>query len=158
MTGKIAVGGITRTDDLVLVRVLGAGAGSPLASRTLGVLGQSGINVVCCAAFADDRDRQNLALAIQAGDLDQALGLIREILDEIGAERIEVRRRCSAIAVYGPQFSSSPAVGGRIFRATDAAGIDVHMIGTSFTTVAFLIDTESAEKALAGLEAVFVTP
>lgn len=158
MTGKIAVGGITRTDQLVLVRVLGARAGAPLASRTLDVLGKSGINVVCCAALADQRDRQNLGLAIEAADLDQALGLLRDVLDEIGAERIEVRRRCSAIAVYGPQFSSSPAVGAHIFQAVESVGVDAHMITSSFTTVAFLVDTDAAEAAVAGLNEVFLAP
>jgi len=158
MTGKIAVGGITRTDDLVIVRVLGARAGAPLASRTLDVLGRAGINVVCCAAIADRHDRQNLGLAIEARDLDQALGLLRDVLDEIGAERIEVRRRCSALAVYGPQFSSSPAIGARIFRAAEQAGVTIHMITTSFTTVAFLVDGEQAETAWTGLRKVFVSP
>jgi aspartokinase len=158
MTGKIAVGGITRTDNLVLVRVLGARSGAPLASHALDVLGKSGINVVCCAAIADLHDRQNLGLAIEASDLDQALGLLRDVLDQIGAERIEVRRRCSAIAVYGPQFSSSPAVGARIFQAADLAGIATHMITTSFTTVAFLVDSDQAELAIKGLRQVFLVP
>jgi len=158
MTGKIAVGGITKTDDLVLVRVLGARSGAPLASRTLDVLGQAGINVVCCAVVADDQDRQHLGVAIEAAELDQALGLLQEVLDSIGAERIEVRRRCCAIAVYGPQFSTSPAVGARIFQAAEQAGIAAHMITTSFTTVAFLVDSDQAEAALSGLREVFLAP
>jgi aspartate kinase len=158
MTGKIAVGGITRTDQLVLLRVLGARAGAQLASRVLDVLGQSGINVVCCAAIADQQERQNLGLAIEAEDLDQALGLLRDVLDEIGAERIEVRRRCSVIAVYGPQFSSSPAIGARIFAAIEQRGVAIHMVTTSFTTVAVLVDAAAAEAAMKGLHEVFVAP
>ncbi|HOX25575.1 MAG TPA: ACT domain-containing protein [Candidatus Krumholzibacteria bacterium] len=158
MTGKIAVGGITRTDDLVVVRVLGARSSDRFAGRTLNTLGKAGINITCCACFSDDRDRQNLAMAIHRQDLDQALGLLQGIREEIGAERIEVRRRCSAIAIYGPQFSSSPAIAGRIFDATDRAGIEVQMISTSFTTVAILIDTDCAEPALAGLRETFVAP
>jgi aspartokinase len=158
MTGKIAVGGITRTDELVLVRVLGARAGAALASRTLDVLGDEGINVACCAALADQQDKQNFGLAIDAGHLDQALGLLRDVLDEIGAERIEVRRRCSAIAVYGPQFSSSPAIGARIFAAIEKANVTVHMITTSFTTVAVLVDADEATRAVEGLHTEFVTP
>lgn len=158
MTGKIAVGGITRTDELVLVRVLGAPAGFRFTSRTLNTLGEAGINIVCCASLADSRARRNLGLAIHRKDLDQALGLLQGIREAIGAERIEVRRRCSAVAVYGPQFSSSPAIGGRIFAATDEAGIVVHMISTSFTTVAFLVDTDQVEDTLAGLRQVFLEP
>jgi len=158
MTGKIAVGGITRTDDLVLIRVIAARPGWRLASHTLDLLGNAGINIVCCASFADHREQLNLALAIHRRDLDQALGLLQDVREEIGGERIEVRRRCSAIAIYGPQFSSSPAIGGRIFAATDQADIEVHMISTSFTTVAFLVDSERAEAAVAGLREVFVAP
>ena len=158
MTGKIAVGGITRTDDLVLVRVLGARPGSRFASRSFGALGLAGINILCCSSITDDREHQNLGLAIGAKDLDQALGVLQDICEEIGAERVEVYRRCSAIAIYGPQFSSSPAIGGRIFDAVDRAGITVHMISTSFTTVAFLVDTDGAEAALASLREKFVSP
>jgi aspartate kinase len=158
MTGKIAIGGITRTDDLVLVRVLGARPDSHFASRSLGALGKAGINIVCCSSISDEQDQHNLGLAIAAKDLDQALGLLQEIREEIGADRVDVCRRCSAIAVYGPQFSTSPAIGGRIFDAVDRAGIVVHMISTSFTTVAFLVDAEGAEEALAALRATFVTP
>lgn len=99
-----------------------------------------------------------MGLAIEAATLDQALGLLRDVLDEIGAERIEVRRRCSAIAVYGPQFSNSPAVGARIFQAVEQAGIAAHMITTSFTTVAFLVDGDQAEAALIGMREVFLVP
>jgi aspartate kinase len=158
MTGKIAVGGITRTDDLVVIRVIAAEPGWRLASHSLDLLGQAGINIVCCASFADHRDRLNLALAIGREDLDQALGLLQDVREQLGAERIEVRRRCSAIAIYGPQFSSSPAIGGRIFAATDRANIPVHMISTSFTTVAFLVDAPQAEAAVASLREVFVAP
>ncbi len=158
MTGKIAVGGITRTDQIVLVRVLGAEPGSRFASRSLGALGKAGINIVCCSSITDDRGHQNLGLAIGCDDLDQALGLLQDIREEIGAERVEVYRRCSAIAVYGPQFSSSPAIGGRIFDAMDGVGITVHMISTSFTTVAFLVDMDGAETALEALSETFVSP
>ena len=158
MTGKIAVGGITRTDDLVLIRVLGTSAGLRFASHTLSALGEAGINIVCCAALADDRQQRNLGLAIHHKDLDQALGLLQGIREAVGARRIDVRRRCSAIAIYGPQFSSSPAIGGRIFATTDGAGIPVHMISTSFTTVAFLVDTDQAEQALTGLRQTFLAP
>jgi aspartate kinase len=158
MTGKIAVGGITRTDEIVLIRVLGAEPGSRFASRSLGALGKAGINIVCCSSIPDDHEHQNLGLAINASDLDQALGLLQDIREEIGAERVEVHRRCSAIAIYGPQFSSSPAIGGRIFDAVSRAGITVRMISTSFTTVAFLVDTDGAESALAALSETFVAP
>ncbi len=158
MTGKIAIGGITRTDNLVLVRVLGAPLGRPFVGRVLTALGHAGINVLCVASFVDTGKRANLCLAITHGDLDQALGLLQDIRDEVGAERVETQRGCSAISVYGPQFSSSPAIGGRIFDATAGAGVSVHMISSSFTTIAFLVDMECADAAVAQLRETFLVP
>ena len=158
MTGKIAVGGITRTDDLVLIRVLDAFSGSRFAGRTFNTLGGAGINIVCCTSISDDRERQNLGLAIGRKDLDQALGLLQDIRDAIGAERIEVHHRSSVLAIYGPQFSTSPAIGGRIFDTMDRAGVNVHMVSTSFTTVAFLVDTEDADAAMDALRETFLVP
>jgi aspartate kinase len=158
MTGKIAVGGITRTDGLVLVRVHGAPAGRPFVGRVMSELGRAGINIVCVASFTDACRRANLCLAIAGSDLDQALGLLQDIRDEVGAERIETQRGCSAVSVYGPQFSSSPSIGGRLFEATAAAGVDVHMISTSFTTIAFLVDSAQADGAVAQLRETFLVP
>jgi aspartokinase len=158
MAGKIAVGGITRTDGLVLVRVMGAPAGRPFVGGVLTALGRAGINVVCVASFVDSARRANLCLALAAGDVDEALGLLQDIRDQISAERIEIQRGCSAISVYGPQFSSSPAIGGRIFDATATAGVDVHMVSTSFTTIAFLVDSAQADSAVAQLREAFLVP
>ena len=158
MTGKIAVGGITRTDGLVLVRLLGAPAGRPFVGRILSALGRAGINIVCVASFTEGSRRASLCLAFAAGDLDEALGHLQDIRDEIGAERIETQRGCSAVSVYGPQFSSSPSIGGRLFEATAEAGVDVHMISSSFSTIAFLIDTAQADQAVAHLNQAFLVP
>ena len=53
MTGKIAVGGITRKDGLVLVRLFGARSGRGVAGRALSALGNEGINVTCVTSFID---------------------------------------------------------------------------------------------------------
>ena len=158
MTGKIAVGGITRTDDLVLVRVLGARPQPGLAGQTLSTLGGQGINIVCVTSFIDSDDRDNICFAISKKDLDQALGLLQTIMDQIEARGIDVIRRCCSISVYGPHFSERPAIAGRIFDATAAAGIDIHLIATSFATVSFLIDEERADEAVAQLRETFLVP
>jgi len=158
MTGKIAVGGITRTDDLVLVRVLGARRGPGLAGKTLSTLGSQGINIVCVTSFVDSDGRDNLCFAIAKKDLDQALGLLQTIKDQIEARGIDVKRRCCSISVYGPHFSERPAIAGRIFATTASAGIEIHLIATSFATVSFLIDETNADEAVGRLRETFLVP
>jgi aspartate kinase len=142
----------------VIVRVLGAPSCRPFVGKVLTALGHAGINILCVASFVDSNKHANLCLAIAHGDLDQALGHLQDIREEVGAQRIETQRGCSAIAVYGPQFSVSPAIGGRIFETTATAGVDVHMISSSYTTIALLVDTANADAAIAHLHETFLVP
>ena len=99
MTGKIAVGGITRIDDLVLVRILGAQTGHGLAGRALSGLGLKGINIVCVTSFIDREGLNNIGFAIKEDDLDQSLGILQSIRDDLQAKGVEYQRRCSNISI-----------------------------------------------------------
>jgi aspartokinase len=158
MTGRIAVGGITLTDGLVLIRVLGAHPEPGLAARALSVLGNEGINLTCVTSFVDTDGRDNIGLVMAERDLDQALGLLQTIKEEIGARAIEYRRRCSAISIYGPHFSERPAIAARVFEVTAAAGVDLQLISTAFASVSFVIDGEQADTTVQKLRAAFLVP
>jgi aspartokinase len=158
MTGKMAVGGITRIDDLVLVRILGAKRGYGLAGQALSSLGLNGINIICVTSIVDREDLNNIGFAIKEEDLDQALGILQSLKDELEARSIEYQRRCSSVSIYGPHFSERPAIAGTVFEATGAAGVEIHMIATSFSTVSFLTNEKDAEAAVAGLRECFLVP
>lgn len=158
MTGRIAVGGITRTDGLVLIRVLGARPEPGLAAKTLATLGNKKINLTCVTSFVDPGKRDNLCLALSERDLDQALGLLQTIKEEIDAQAIEYQRRCTSISIYGPHFSERPAIAARIFEVTADANIDVQMISSSFASVTFLIDAADADTAIERLRESFLAP
>jgi aspartokinase len=158
MTGKIAVGGITRIDDLVLIRILGAQTGHGLAGRALSGLGLKGINIVCVTSFIDREGLNNIGFAIKEDDLDQALGILQSIRDDLQAKGVEYQRRCSNISIYGPHFSERPAIAGTVFQATGEAAIQIHMICTSFSTVSFLTNEDQADLAVAKLRENFLVP
>ncbi len=158
MTGKIAVGGITRTDDLVLVRVLGASKGHDLSGRALTALGNQNINVTCVTSFLDKDRLNNMCFAVGNDDLDQTLGILQSLEDDIQARSIEYQRRCSAVSIYGPQFSERPSIAGRVFDTIGEAGVEVLMISTSFSTVSFVTHQEQAVQAVTKLNGVFLVP
>jgi len=158
MTGKIAVGGITRKDGLILIRVLGARPERGVAGRTLSALGNKGLNVTCVTSFIDGEGLINLCFAVDRDDLDQTLGILQSLQEEIEARSIEYQRRCSAISIYGPHFSERPAIAGTIFETTAVAGIEIHMISTSFSTVSFLTNEDQAVTAVNRLHENFLVP
>ncbi len=158
MTGKIAVGGITRTDDLVLVRIIGASAGHEISGRALTALGHKNINVTCVTSFLDKDRLNNMCFTVGADNLDQTLGILQSLEEHIQARSIEYQPRCSAISIYGPHFAERPAIAGRVFDTIGQAGVEVLMISTSFSTVSFVTHQEQAVKAVTRLTSVFLVP
>jgi aspartokinase len=138
--------------------VLGAQPEPGLAAKTLSILGNERINLTCVTSFVDTGGRDNIGLALGERDLDQALGLLQTIKEEIGAQAIEYRRHCSAISIYGPHFSERPAIAARVFEVTAAASVGLHLISTSFASVSFLIDAEQAEATVQRLREAFLVP
>ncbi len=158
MTGKIAVGGITKVDDLVMVKILGARSGQGLAGRALSGLGLKGINISCVTSFTDREGLNNISFAINAGDLDQTLGVLKSMQDELEIGKIDYTRRCAAISIYGPHFSERPAIAGTVFETTGAAGVEILLIATSFSTVTFLTNSDQADLAIERLNENFLVP
>ena len=158
MTGKIAVGGIVRTDNLVLIRILGSTAGYDLSGRALTALGNQNINVICVTSFMDHDRLNNMCFAVEADDLDQTLGILQSLEDHIQARSIEYQLRCCVISIYGPHFAERPTIAGRVFDTIDAAGVEVLMISTSFSTVSFVTRQEQAILAVTKLNSVFLVP
>jgi aspartate kinase len=157
-TEKIAVGGMLQTRGLVLIQVLGARKGPGVAGRTLSTLGRNGINVIGVASFADIHELGNICFAINKDDLDQALGLLQTIKEEIRAEKIDYLRNCCSVSIYGPHFSERPSIAGRMFDAIAEAGIDIHMISTSISTVSCVIAEDRLQAAVEKLKDYFLVP
>lgn len=155
---KVAVGGMLETTNLVLVKVLGVRRGPGVAGITLSTLGAGGVNVLCVVSSSDINDRENMTLAVHREDMDQALGLIKTLTDDIEAERVEVVRNCCVLSIYGPHFSERPAIAGAMFQALSAAGIDIHAISTSVSTVSTIIDQDDLEAAREHLQESFLMP
>ena len=158
MTGKIAVGGITKVDDLVIVKILDARSGQGLAGRALSGLGLKGINISCVTSSSDREGLHNLSFAINDDDLDQALGILQSMQDELEIGKIDYTRRCAAISIYGPHFSERPAIAGTVFEAASEAGVEILLIATSFSTVTFLTNSHQADQAIARLNENFLVP
>ena len=158
MTGKIAVGGITRTDGLVLIRVLGAPLNSGLPGRALSALGRAGINIICVTSCVDQGALENLGFAIHRNDLDQALGILQSLQDDIQARSIEYQRTCSVVSIYGPHFSERPAIAGVVFEAMHEVGVELDMISTSLSTISFVTREDRVDTALRRLQEDFLVP
>ena len=119
MTGKIAVGGITRIDGLVLIRILGARVEHGLAGRALSAPRSQGnqpdLRVVVPGPRGPEQSRfrhRRRGPGPDAGHPAVAAGRTAGAVDR-GASAA-----ARAISIYGPHFSERPAIAGTVFQAT----------------------------------------
>ena len=158
MMGKIAIGGLLETPDLVIIRLLGVKSGPGVAGSALTTLGRKGINVLCVVSSSDAGGKENMTLAVHKVDLDQALGLLQEVQEQTDYEKIEYQDNCSLIAVYGPHFSDRPSIAGEMFDALASASINIRAISTSVSTVSCVIDNDKLEEARNCIAQKFLIP
>ena len=155
---KVAIGGMLETRGLVLVKILGVRRGPGVAGKTLSLLGAHGVNVLCVVSSSDSLNRENITVAVERADIDQALGLLQTISEEIEADRIECIKNVGLLSIYGPHFSERPAIAGLMFEAMAACGIDIHAISTSVSTVSCIVDEASLDAAMAQVSETFLVP
>ncbi len=155
---KVAIGGMLETRGLVLVKILGVKRGPGVAGRALSILGGKGVNVLCVVSSSDSGDRENISLAVERDDLDQALGLLGGVREEIEAERIECVKSVALLSIYGPHFSERPAIAGMMFEAMAEGGIDIHAISTSVSTVSCIVDEKDIDDATSQVCETFLVP
>ncbi len=104
------------------------------------------------------RDTTNRNVTSFSNDLDQALGILQSMQDELEVGKIDYTRRCAAISIYGPHFSERPAIAGTVFEAASEAGVEILLIATSFSTVTFLTHSHQADLAIERLYENFLVP
>ena len=109
-------------------------------------------------SFIDRDGLNNIGIAIKEDDLDQTLGILQSLQEELESKSIEYQRHCSSISIYGPHFSERPAIAGKVFQTTGEAGVQIHMIATSFSNVSFLTNEKDADAAVAKLQESFLVP
>ena len=155
---KIAIGGMIETSGLVLLKIMGVRSEPGVAGLTLSTMGRNGINVLCVVSSADTTGRDNMSVAVGRDDLDQALGLLQTIREDIGAGSIECQKNVCVISIYGPHFSERPTIAGMMFDAMSRARIDIQAISTSVSTVSCVISEKDLARARESLAETFLIP
>jgi aspartokinase len=155
---KIAIGGLLETPGLVLLKIMGVHSGPGVAGLVLSTLGKHGINVICVVSSTDSSGRENMSLAVGYDDLDQSLGLLQTIKEDIDAVSIECQKNVCVLSIYGPHFSDRPTIAGMMFQAMSEGNIDIQAISTSVSTVSCIIAEKDLETAREQLGQNFLIP
>ncbi len=155
--GKIKIGGIIQSKNLVQVGVMSAPDHPGSAGKILGALGQEGINIEFIVQCSDS-GRGSIIFCLNEKDLPEALNALHASQQSTGFERVVHHSPVAIISVFGPHFREKPAVAGTMFSALGNSGINILAISTSISTLSCVIEESLLPEAVKAVSEAFDLP
>lgn len=153
---KMMVRGVTRDNDVARISIVGIDNTPGKAFRVFSLLAKSGINVDVILQSIGRNDTKDISFTVTEKQLDDAVAVINENLEVIGAESVEFNKEISKVSIVGAGMISTPGVAAKMFEALYEAHININMISTSETKVSVLIDQKDAENAVRAIHDKFM--
>jgi len=153
---KRVIKSVTMKKDVALLTIQGVGmAETPnIAGRVFSVLGSNKVNIIMISGSSES----NLSFIINRGDLERAVSLIGEEMEDDGFRGVNVTESISVITVVGAGMQGTKGIAGKLFTTVANAGVNIIMIaqGSSEVNVSFVVTETDAKKAVEALHKKFI--
>ncbi len=153
---KMVVRGVTRDNDVARISIVGIDNTPGKAFKVFSLLAKNSINVDVILQSIGRHDTKDISFTVSEKQLDDAVNVIKENLETIGAESVEFNSDVSKVSIVGAGMVSTPGVAAKMFEALYDAHININMISTSETKVSVLIDRKDAENAVRAIHDKFL--
>jgi len=155
---KVKIGGVLQHDHLARISVLGMPGRQGTAAALLKAFGAAGISGQFIAQCLDQRGEEHLIVCIERDELEQALDSIGRIQAELCAATVSYDPYVASLSIFGPDFRVRPGIAGVMFDALKRAGIPLHAISTSISTVTVIIAADRLAGAVEVIRQTFELP
>jgi aspartate kinase len=142
------VTGITMSTDEIIISVLNIPDHPGSAGILFSTLGDQGVNVDMIIQNTEQDTTNNISFSIHQEDLETAIKVTTQVVQEIGAKQVIVKEDIAKISIVGVGMISKPGVAAKMFKTLGDAGINILRITTSEIKVSCAISQEDAQKAL----------
>lgn len=153
---KMVVRGVTRDNDVARISIVGIDNTPGKAFKVFSLLAKNNINVDVILQSIGRHDTKDISFTVSEKQLNDAVNVINENLEAIGAESVESNNDVSKVSIVGAGMVSTPGVAAKMFEALYEAHININMISTSETKVSVLIDRKDAENAVRAIHDKFM--
>ncbi len=153
---KMMVRGVARDNDVARISIVGIDNTPGKAFRVFSLLAKANVNVDVILQSIGRNDTKDISFTVAEKQLEDAVKVIEENLETIGAESVEYNKDVSKVSIVGAGMISTPGVAAKMFEALYEAHININMISTSETKVSVLIDRADAENAVRAIHAKFM--
>jgi aspartate kinase len=155
-----------RMEGLVLTGLTSAGGQAKLTVRGLPPTMEAMTAIMSALAaeqisvdmmtHADRADgRRQIQLTVAEADVDRAVELCAALVPRLGGETVEVTRNLTKVTLVGSGMTGMPGVYARALDSLLRAGVEVHALGTSSVSIAFLVDADAGDRTLQALHEAF---
>lgn len=144
----LTISGVTKDDNIARVTVMGLENKIGRTYNVFKLLADNDINVDVIVQSFGENVNKNLSFSIKTNDLDNALKLLNENLDKIGAREIRHFDDLSKISIIGVGIANKTGVAADMFEALYENNINMHMISTSEIKISVLVDRDESDKAV----------
>jgi len=153
---QVVVRAVTYDRNDARISILGVSDQPGVAARVFNRLAEAEIVVDMIVQNASqDRDRTDLTFTAPKANTSEAVRLMQQLTEELGASEVRADKNICKVSVVGVGMRSHSGVAAKMFATLSQAGINIQMIATSEIKISVVIDDAYTELALRLLHSAF---
>ena len=149
------ISGITFTRDEAKLTVLGVQDVPGVAYAILGPISKANIEVDMIVQNVAADKSTDFTFTVRRDDYDQAMTILEDIADEIGAREVSGDNKIAKLSMVGVGMRSHAGVASKMFEVLGQESINIQMISTSEIKVSVVIADKYVELAARTLHSAF---
>ena len=149
------VAGVTYDRDQAKITVIHVPDRPGVAARLFTPLSEHNILVDMIIQNASIQGHTDLTFTVSRKDVREATQIISEVVQEVGAEKLEVDDNVAKVSIIGVGMISHSGVAARMFETLAREGINIMMISTSEIKVSCVVEAKYTELAVTVLHDAF---
>ncbi len=150
------VTGIACDNSQVRIALKGVPDKPGVAAEIFGNLAAHNISVdMIIQSLAHETNTNDVAFTISANDLHDALPMLNEVKEKIGATEVQSDTDIAKVSIVGAGMIDRPGIAADLFLALSKAGINIKMISTSEIKISCLVEKTAGHDAVRAIHKVF---
>ncbi len=145
---KMLVRGVAHDTDIARIAVIAVRDIPGVAYKIFKLLADGNVNVDIILQSIGRDGTKDISFTIAKSQLKEAIHLLNQNLDEIGAKDVSFSQDVAKVSIVGAGMANHPGVASLMFEALAEAQININMISTSEIKISCLVAREDAEKAV----------
>lgn len=152
---KMLIRGVAKDTNVVRVTLDGVDNRPGVAYRLFALLAKDKINVDIILQTPEVDGKQSITFTISEDHKDDAVRLMEENMELLGAEAVNVEEDVAKVSIVGAGMETNPGVAAKMFEALADADINIKLIATSEIKISVIINESDADKAVNAIHEAF---